>query len=187
MTSIPDISTRGSLILWAKFQIPVGPRSGREGEKCRPLDHMRQIPFINQALFASYTMVNFYIYTKEFQLFLPYGIHIACLHNLHLPFTHALLQTLLLQGSEVILPLITARAGGKYMTLGHAQLLNCRNCQLSLFLFYFYSKHLWPKMGGPVQHFPNWNTVAPDLPRSPGSPVFPNVPCKKKENQMTIL
>ena len=31
----------------AKFQIPVGPRPGREGEKCRPLDHMRQIPFIN--------------------------------------------------------------------------------------------------------------------------------------------
>ena len=26
----------------------VGPRSGREGEKCRPLDHMRQIPFIHQ-------------------------------------------------------------------------------------------------------------------------------------------
>ena len=48
MTSIPEISARGSLILWAQFQIPVGPRSGREGEKCRLLDHMRQIPFIHQ-------------------------------------------------------------------------------------------------------------------------------------------
>ena len=26
-TSIPEISARGSFILWAKFQIPVGPRS----------------------------------------------------------------------------------------------------------------------------------------------------------------
>ena len=54
MTSIPEVSARGSLTLWAKFQIPigprpfVGPRSGREGEKCQPLDHMRHIPFIHQ-------------------------------------------------------------------------------------------------------------------------------------------
>jgi len=54
MTSIPEISARGSLILWAKCQIPVGPRpcvgprSGREGEKCRSLDHRKHIPFIHQ-------------------------------------------------------------------------------------------------------------------------------------------
>ena len=60
MTSIPEISARGSLILWAKFQIPVGPRpcagprSGREGEKCRSLHHMRQIPYVNPALFTSW-------------------------------------------------------------------------------------------------------------------------------------
>ena len=53
MKSIPEISARGSLILWARFQIPVGPRpcadhrSGREGEKCRPLDHMREIPYVH--------------------------------------------------------------------------------------------------------------------------------------------
>ena len=77
MTSIPEISACGSLILWAKFQIPVGPRSGREGEKCRPLDHMRQIPFINQAPFAFYTKISFYIYTKLFRFSLPCGIYIV--------------------------------------------------------------------------------------------------------------
>ena len=77
MTSILEISARGSLILWAKFQIPVDPRSGREGEKCRPLNHIRHIPFINQALFTLYNKINFYIYAKVFQLFLRYGIYIV--------------------------------------------------------------------------------------------------------------
>ena len=54
MTSIPDISVHGSLILWAKFHISVGPRpcvghrSGREGEKYWLLDHIRQILFVHQ-------------------------------------------------------------------------------------------------------------------------------------------
>ena len=86
MTSIPEISARGSLIL---FQIPVGPRSSREREKCRPLDHMRQIPFIHKALFTSYTKINFHIYTKAFLLFLPYGIDTVSLCGMHLSFTHA--------------------------------------------------------------------------------------------------
>ena len=32
----------------AYTQTPVGPQSGREGEKCLPLDHMRHTPFIKQ-------------------------------------------------------------------------------------------------------------------------------------------
>ena len=99
MTSIPEISARGSLILWAKFQIPVGPRSGREGEKCRPLDHMWQIPFINQAPFVTYTKINFSIYTKLLHIFLPCGIYIAYWNIEDLLFTHALLQNSLFQGS----------------------------------------------------------------------------------------
>ena len=92
MTSIPEISARGSLMLWAKFQIPVGPRPGREGENCRPLDHIRQIPFIHPAPFTFYPNIILYIYTKVFQLFLPYGIYIVFQYSLHLSYTHALPQ-----------------------------------------------------------------------------------------------
>ena len=97
MTSIPEISACGSLILWAKFQIPVGPRSGREGEKCRPLDHIRQIPYVHPALFLSYTGIIFCIYAKDFHRFHPYGNHIASWYNVDLSFTHALLQNHLLR------------------------------------------------------------------------------------------
>ena len=97
MTSIPEISARGSLILWAKFQIPVGPWSGREGEKCRPLDHIRQIPYVQPALFLSYTGIIFCIYAKDFHRFHPYGNHIASWYNVDLSFTHALLQNHLLR------------------------------------------------------------------------------------------
>ena len=44
---------------------------GREGEKCRPLDHRWQIPFIHSARFISSS--NFYIYRAMFQLFPPRG------------------------------------------------------------------------------------------------------------------
>ena len=44
---------------------------GSEGEKCRPLDHMRQIPFIHSARFISSS--TFYIYKTVFQLFPPFG------------------------------------------------------------------------------------------------------------------
>ena len=100
MTSIPEISARGSLILWAKFQIPVGPRSGREGEKCRPLDHIRQIPYVHPALFLSYTGIIFCIYAKDFHRFHPYGNHIASWYNVDLSFTHALLQNHLLRSQS---------------------------------------------------------------------------------------
>ena len=98
MTSIPEISARGSLILWAKFQILVGPRpcagprSGREGEKCRPLDHIRQIPYVNPALFTSYNGINFCIYARDFHSFHPYGNYIASWYDVDLSFTHALPQ-----------------------------------------------------------------------------------------------
>ena len=51
------------------------------------------------ALFVSCVYLNFYIYTKLFQLFLPCGIHIAAWNSVHLSFTHALFQNHLFQGS----------------------------------------------------------------------------------------
>ena len=44
---------------------------GIEGEKCRPLDRRRQIPFIHSARLTS--SINFYIYRLVFQLFPPCG------------------------------------------------------------------------------------------------------------------
>ena len=44
---------------------------GREGEISRPLDHVRQIPFIHSARLIDST--NFYIYRTVFYIFSPYG------------------------------------------------------------------------------------------------------------------
>ena len=45
--------------------------TGREGEISRPLDHMRQIPFIHSARLIDST--NFYIYRTVFKMFSPCG------------------------------------------------------------------------------------------------------------------
>ena len=45
--------------------------TGREGEISRPLDHMRQIPFIHSARLINST--NFYIYRTVFKIFSPWG------------------------------------------------------------------------------------------------------------------
>ena len=44
---------------------------GREGEISRPLDHMRQIPFIHSARLIDST--NFYIYSTVLYIFSPCG------------------------------------------------------------------------------------------------------------------
>ena len=62
-----------------------GREGGREREKFRPLDHMRQIPFIHIALFISNMKSSFYVYAKVFQLFVPCGIHIVSLCVVHFP------------------------------------------------------------------------------------------------------
>ena len=46
--------------------------TGREGEISRPLDHMRQIPFIHSARLIHST--NFYIYRTVVQIFSPCGM-----------------------------------------------------------------------------------------------------------------
>ena len=76
----------------------------REGEKCRPLDHMRQLPCINKAPLVPYTKINFYIYTKLFHIYFPCGIYIASWNIVHLQYTHELFQNSLFQRHfEVIL------------------------------------------------------------------------------------
>ena len=83
MTSIPEISARGSLILWAKFQIPVGPRSGREGEKCRPLDHMRQI--LSSTKLRSYPMLwSISIYIQNCSTYFFHVVFTLCLEILYI-------------------------------------------------------------------------------------------------------
>ena len=37
----------------------------REGEKCWPLDHLRQIPLIHVVLLTSYSTTSLYFYSKE--------------------------------------------------------------------------------------------------------------------------
>ena len=66
-TMLPEISARRSL-LEASFRY-LSP--GSEGEKCRPLDHAWQNPFVHSArcMIGS----NSYIYTTTFQLFPPCG------------------------------------------------------------------------------------------------------------------
>ena len=63
----PEISARWSL-LEPRFRY-LSP--GSEGEKCRPLDHMWQIPFIHSVQFT--VRSHFYTYVKVCQLFLPSG------------------------------------------------------------------------------------------------------------------
>lgn len=80
-------------ILWSEFQKAVDPRcyfgfrSNREGVKCPPLDHMRQIPYIHPALFRSYSKFNFFnivLHWKVFQLFLLYCICLSTVSICHL-------------------------------------------------------------------------------------------------------
>ena len=49
--------------------------TGRQGEISRPLDHMRQIPFIHSARLINST--NFYTYRTVFKIFYPCG-NIKC-------------------------------------------------------------------------------------------------------------
>ena len=59
----PEISARWSL-LEPRFRY-LSP--GSEGEKCRPLDHMRQIPFIHSVQYVKSSHFYIYIYIYIYQ------------------------------------------------------------------------------------------------------------------------
>ena len=85
-TISPEISARGSLFGRAEFLIPVVTgRLGREGEKCRPLDHVWQIPFIHSTLFE--IMTYFFIYITVFRLFVPCGAAQCLFDSLRMRYT----------------------------------------------------------------------------------------------------
>ena len=104
MTSIPELSARGSLILWAKCQIPVGPRpcvgpkSGRKGEKCRPLDHLRHIPFIHQ-LCSHPTLRSISVYIQNCFSHFFHVVYTLWLETLYICHLRMLFPNHLLQGS----------------------------------------------------------------------------------------
>ena len=109
MTSIPEISAPDRLYCELSFIYLSAPdRAGRE--KCRPLDHMRQIPFIHKAPFVSHIMVNFYIYSKLFHIFLPCGIYIVLKYCTFAIYASVLFRTPYFKVQrhfEVILSLLT--------------------------------------------------------------------------------
>ena len=64
--------------------------TGREGEICRPLDHMRHFPFIISARLIE--SANFYTYRTVFWIFSPCGtLRCVLMHNcLHRPLVELL-------------------------------------------------------------------------------------------------
>ena len=79
---LPEISARRSL-LEPRFRC-LSP--GREGEKCRPLDHMWQIPFIHSVRFV--LLHHFHIYVKDSQLPLPCGYWIVSWYGRYSKIAH---------------------------------------------------------------------------------------------------
>ena len=64
MTIHPEISARGLLIPAVTFGY-LSPGQGSEGGKSRPLDHMRQTPFLGSAVPPYYFEYNFDRYIFE--------------------------------------------------------------------------------------------------------------------------
>ena len=62
-------------------------QGGREMSAPKPYE---TYPFHLPALFTLYHQINFLIYTKLFQIFLPCGIYIVSWNFVHLLFAHAL-------------------------------------------------------------------------------------------------
>ena len=103
---------------------------GSEGEKCRPLDHLWQTPFIHSARLTSSR--SFYIYRAVFYLSPPFGTfkfvllrYLFC--NCACTFEDQLLQALLLLCS---MRYRLVRADTNQTAFTHAHLVNKRNCSL---------------------------------------------------------
>ena len=109
---------------------------GREGEKCRPLDHVWQIPFVHSARFLD--SCNFYIYRSVFYLFPPFGTIKCVLIRYRLDNWACALAETLISMFRAVFSLVlfhVVRAGShccKKMAFTHAHLPNKRNRPLSL-------------------------------------------------------
>ena len=76
--------------------------TGREGEISRPLDHMRQIPFIHSARLIEST--NFYIYIEQSSRYFLHVVRSGVYYcRAYLTIAHALLQGHFFQGSDPLL------------------------------------------------------------------------------------
>ena len=65
------------------------PRSCREGENCRPLGAMRQIPFIRPTLCRSHARFNFYIYIEKCSSYFLHMVFTFCF-DAYLSFTRSI-------------------------------------------------------------------------------------------------
>ena len=105
---VSEISARRSL-LEPSFRY-LSP--GREGERCRPLDHMKQIPFFHS---ARLTVSRISIYTQQCCSNFPHMVRSSVSsYCIYLRVAHALLPKESLQGQSHYLCLVlfhTVRAG----------------------------------------------------------------------------
>ena len=113
---------------------------GREGEKCRPLDHSRQIPFIHSArlIFGS----NSYIYKSILVIFSMWYVQVSC-SGAYLTIAHVLLQKHSYLGSRAVISLVFSiwhalvHTGIKNITSTHVHSLYKHNSPLSRLDFLF--------------------------------------------------
>ena len=74
---LPEISARRSLSAWTLLHFQI-PGLTEEGEKCRPLDHMWQIPFLLSKRSSVHSMklkTRWHIYKKLELFYFPYGTY----------------------------------------------------------------------------------------------------------------
>ena len=110
-----------------RFRYQSSP-TGSEGEISRPLDHMRQIPFIHSTRFILSS--NFCIYNTAFQLFPTSGtfkyVFARHIYQLRMRSKRAIIQVVLYSIQYMLVQI-----GSKQMALTHAHLLSNRNSSFS--------------------------------------------------------
>ena len=83
-----------------RFRYPSSP-TGREGEISRPLDHMRQIPFIHST--RPLVSTNFYIYRTVLEILSPCGtLRCVLMKSIFKNCARALARTLISRGRPLV-------------------------------------------------------------------------------------
>ena len=123
-TMLPEISARRSLLEPSvRYLSP-----GREGEKCLPLDHTWQIPFIRSVRFMLRS--HFYIYSKLCHIFHPCGKYMECLDAVdigQLRMHSCKNPHLNIQAGFILHTVRTPAHDTKYIAIARACLLNPQN------------------------------------------------------------